>query len=443
MNKILQVRTAQAKVGLSIALATLMLLATRSAGQMEVFDSIQHALQGVKYAWEQSQWAEKLALLKSTLDQARQTVQLANEMKQVVGDPSQVVALIDQKFLDGALSDLAVGAFIQELQQLGAEIMALTNEAATLFEPIDVSAWNDPATAHLLITKLQNPAYRLERYKMMEHSIGRFEELQKKINARIAQQRTALSMLSQKLLAAKDDAEVQKAQGQIAVAQEVLRSLEGELDKARQGMRDQAAFIANRDQMEQLAVNASYPAQMDFYQASVASASRALLTGATITVPPLELSSGTASPATGNVPSGGGTTYSSSIAARVGEDTSGVPGTEGGNLACAWVVNDIYRQMTGSAIAPTGGELSVDSTLQAMLNQPDRFALVTRQQAEASGKDYIVASSYSQGSSGRHIGIGNGSTVWSNSSSSRSISQNYTTESWNQRYGTTLYFITQ
>lgn len=421
-------------------------IAFRAFGQMEVFDSVQHALQAAKYAWEQGQWAEKLAVLKSTLDQARQYVQLANDMKRVVGDPSQVVALIDEKFLDGALSDLGVGNFIADLQELGGEIHAITNEAATLFEPIDVSAWNDPNTAAAILTKLQNPAYRLERYKMMENSILRFEELQQKINLRINEQRAALARLSQKLASASDDAQVQKAQGQIQVAQEVLRSLENELDKARQGMRDQATFIANRNQMEQLAIGASYPTLLDYYQAGTANAARALLTGQRVVVPPpisVSVRQGGIPGGTYSGPLHGGASFSSVISSRTSESTAGIPGTENGNLACAWVVNDVYRQMTGTTITGNGNELSVDGTVQAMLGQSDKFALVTRQQAEASGQDYVIASSYSQGSTGSHIGIGNGTTVWSNSSSKRQISQNYSTESWNQRYGTTLYFVIQ
>lgn len=439
--------TAHRRKLLVACLVALQVGTTRLYPQMEVFDSVEHALQTVKYTWEQAQWAEKLALLKSTLDQARQYVQLANEMKMVVGDPSQVVGLIDSKFLDGALSDLGIGSFIQDLQQIGGEITALTNEASTLFEPIDVSAWSDPVVASQILSKLQNPAYRLERYKMMEHSITRFDELQQKINTRINQQRVALATLTKKLESAKDDAEVQKAQAQIQIAQEVLRSLESELEKARQSMRDQATLIANRDQMEQLAISAAYPTQLDYYQASSAAASRALLTGQRISVPLLNLPSTNAGPGIPTRGGGpmvvGGSSFSSAISNRIGESTAGVPGTGGGNMACAWVVNDVYRQMYGSTIAPEGSNLSVDSTIESMLNQSDKFTLVTRQQAEVSGQDYVIASSYSQGSTGRHIGIGNGTTVWSNSSSKQAISQNYSTESWSNRYGTTLYFITK
>lgn len=142
------------------------------------------------------------------------------------------------------------------------------------------------------------------------------------------------------------------------------------------------------------------------------------------------------------IPGGGSNAFTNGIAGRVGEITSGVPGTDRGNLACAWVVNDVFRQVHGSTITgPNGNSLSVYETMQAMERQPQMFTSVTREQAEASGGDYIIASNYAYGGSGSHIGIGSGSTVWSNSSGRTSIQQNYTTGSWENHYGATRYYL--
>jgi hypothetical protein len=146
------------------------------------------------------------------------------------------------------------------------------------------------------------------------------------------------------------------------------------------------------------------------------------------------------SPNPENLPPG---SLSESIANRVGESTAGVPGTNGGDVACAWVVNDVYKNATGQYITDlTGGSnLSVADTIAAMNANPTAFTQVTRAEAIASGQDYIIASNGVIGSNGSHIGIANGTTVWSNSSSKAEISQNYTVDSWNNHFGATSYYI--
>jgi hypothetical protein len=49
----------------------------------------------LKYAWEQTQWADKLATLHNTLTTVRQQLETANLVKQAIGDPVAAIALID------------------------------------------------------------------------------------------------------------------------------------------------------------------------------------------------------------------------------------------------------------------------------------------------------------------------------------------------------------
>ncbi len=142
----------------------------------------------------------------------------------------------------------------------------------------------------------------------------------------------------------------------------------------------------------------------------------------------------------------GTNTFSSVIANRVGESTFNVPGTNNGNVACAWVVNDVYRQMTGRTITGTFGQpgssnMLVKDTIDAMRANPQAFRQVTQAEAIASGQDYIIGSNYAYGGNGSHIGWGNGNSVWSNSSGRASIQQNYTPSSWQNQFGATQYFI--
>ena len=99
-----------------------------------------------------------------------------------------------------------------------------------------------------------------------------------------------------------------------------------------------------------------------------------------------------------------------------------MPGTESGNLACAWVVNDIFRGITGSTIVgPNGNPLSVYDTVRAMEGNPQMFTEVSREQAIASGRDYVSAWNPAWGGSASHIVYGRGDQGIGNSSGSRSI----------------------
>ena len=136
----------------------------------------------------------------------------------------------------------------------------------------------------------------------------------------------------------------------------------------------------------------------------------------------------------------GNGTLSSAITDRVGESTYNVPDTQNGNVACAYVVNDVYRTQTGQTITNgNGSNLSVIDTVHAMRASPDRFMAVDQATAVASGQDYIIASNPEFGSTGSHIGIGNGSTVWSNSSSRAVIREN--SYNWEGTFGATQYYI--
>jgi hypothetical protein len=183
-----------------------------------------------------------------------------------------------------------------------------------------------------------------------------------------------------------------------------------------------------------------FGAEQDFNSSNTGESARIAFNN--LLSPPTGAGGGVPSVSNPLIPGGGSNAFTNGIAGRVGEITSGVPGTDRGNLACAWVVNDVFRQVNGSTITgPNGNSLSVYETMQAMERQPERFTSVTREQAEASGGDYIIASNYAYGGSGSHIGIGRGSTVWSNSSGRTSIQQNYTTGSWENHYGATRYYL--
>jgi hypothetical protein len=62
----------------------------------------------LKYAWEQAQWADKLATLHDTLITVRQHLETANMVKQAIGDPVATIALIDNGLFSDFLQDSGI-----------------------------------------------------------------------------------------------------------------------------------------------------------------------------------------------------------------------------------------------------------------------------------------------------------------------------------------------
>src|SRR5262249_43584247 len=119
-----------------------------------------------------------------------------------------------------------------------------------------------------------------------------------------------------------------------------------------------------------------------------------------------------------------------SAKAFVGHDTSHVPGTDGGNLACAWSVNEVTRRALGKPISTDGeggnglGTVGIFEVLQA-------HHIRLGSAADARPGSIIIAPT--QGTNHGHVGIVGATAggvsdtaVFSNSSADAQFEQNYT-----------------
>ncbi|MDH2402769.1 hypothetical protein QCM77_22815 [Bradyrhizobium sp. SSUT18] len=124
--------------------------------------------------------------------------------------------------------------------------------------------------------------------------------------------------------------------------------------------------------------------------------------------------------------------------ASVGMDTSKVPGTEGGNLACAWAVNEVVRLALGKPIA-------ADSKGRNALGTGEVFDALRKHHIQTdspSPGSIIISPTPPSGTVHGHIGIvGQSPTggldntqVFSNSSGQGQFAQNRTFKSWRARY---------
>ena len=95
----------------------------------------------LKYAWEQTQWADKLATLHNTLTTVRQQLETANLVKQAIGDPVAAIALIDNGLFSDFLQDSGITDTLTDLAGIAQEGVQLSATIQELFQPIDMSAW--------------------------------------------------------------------------------------------------------------------------------------------------------------------------------------------------------------------------------------------------------------------------------------------------------------
>ena len=86
-----------------------------AAPGVEVRQDAKNIFDQIKYAWEQTQWADKLATLHSTLTAVRQHLETANLVKQAIGDPVAAIALIDNGLFSEYLQDSGIGETLGEL----------------------------------------------------------------------------------------------------------------------------------------------------------------------------------------------------------------------------------------------------------------------------------------------------------------------------------------
>jgi hypothetical protein len=135
----------------------------------------------LKYAWEQTQWADKLATLHSTLTTVQQHLETANLVKQAIGDPVAAIALIDNGLFSEYLQDSGIGETLGELIDITREGVELSVTVQQLFSPIDMAGWKnfsgDMTATFDGMASFRDSSDPLKRFRAVENAYSRFEIL--------------------------------------------------------------------------------------------------------------------------------------------------------------------------------------------------------------------------------------------------------------------------
>jgi len=218
--------------------------------QKNIFDQI-------KYAWEQTQWAEKLATLHNTLTTVRQHLETANQVKQAIGDPVAAIALIDNGLFSGYLEDSGIADTLGELAGIAQEGAELSATVSELFEPINLDSWknlsSDTTRSFDGIASFRDPSDPLKRFRAVDNAFSRFETLLGRAQNKRKVLNRQIAKLNTQLKNAQDDAEVQKLVGSLATAQTALNDLDDMVDTARGQVGLLHTLNQNRKEAEEVA----------------------------------------------------------------------------------------------------------------------------------------------------------------------------------------------
>lgn len=214
--------------------------------QKNVFDQL-------KYVWEQSQWAEKLATLHSTLDTVRQQLETANQVKQAIGDPVAAIGLIDSGVFSDYFAKSGIDDTLGELAGLVQEGAALSATVRSLFDPIDMGRWKDLSTSFEGMASFRDGGDPLKRFRAVETAYAKFETLIGRAQNKRKELNLQVSKLNTQLKGAKDDAEVQKLVGSLATAQTALGDLDYVSEEAGREVQMLQTLNQNRKDEEEVA----------------------------------------------------------------------------------------------------------------------------------------------------------------------------------------------
>ncbi len=214
--------------------------------QKNIFDQI-------KYAWEQAQWAEKLATLHNTLTTVRQQLETANQVKQAIGDPVAAIGLIDNGLFSGYLQESGITDTLSDLAGIAQEGVQLSGTIQELFQPIDLSGWKDLNKSFNGISSFRDAGDPLKQYRAVNNAFSRFEALLLKAQSKRLTLKGQIAQLNTQLKGAQTDAEVQKLVGSLATAQAALGDLDSMVGTAHGQIESLHILNQNREKEAEVA----------------------------------------------------------------------------------------------------------------------------------------------------------------------------------------------
>ena len=207
----------------------------------------------VKYAWEQTQWAEQLSNLANTLSTVQKQLATANQVKQAIGDPAAASGLIENGLFSSSLQNSGIADTLTDLAGIAQQSSKLSGTIQELFTPINMAAWTNIGTPFEGVSSFHDPTDPLKQYRAVENAYSRFEELLLQARSKHQVLNDQIAQLNTQLKNAPNDAQVQKLIGSLGTAQMALRNLDGMADTAHFQVELLKTLNQNRKEEEEVA----------------------------------------------------------------------------------------------------------------------------------------------------------------------------------------------
>ena len=207
----------------------------------------------LKYAWEQTQWAQQLSSLAQTLDTVKSELEVAQQVKQAIGNPAAISGMIQSGLFSSYLRNSGITDTLSDLSNITQQGARQSTAIQQMYRPIDLNAYKRIETPFEGTASFRDEEDPLKQFRAVENAYSNFQEMLQQAQTKRKELNIQIAALNDQLKSAQDDAEVQKLQGSLTTAQTSLKDLDGIMDGAEHQVRLLHMLNENRAATEAIA----------------------------------------------------------------------------------------------------------------------------------------------------------------------------------------------
>ena len=186
----------------------------------------------LKYAWEQTQWAQQLSSLAQTLDTVKSELEVAQQVKQAIGNPAAISGMIQSGLFSYYLRNSGITDTLSDLSNITQQGAKQSTAIQQMYRPIDLNAYKRLETPFERTASFPAEEDPLKQFRAVENAYSNFQDMLQQAQSKRRELNIQIAALNDQLKGAQDDAEVQKLQGSLTTAQTSLKDLDGIMDGA-------------------------------------------------------------------------------------------------------------------------------------------------------------------------------------------------------------------
>ena len=212
-----------------------------------------NAFDQLKYAWEQTQWAQQLSNLAQTLDTVKSQLEVAQQVKTAIGNPAAISGAIQSGLFSSYLRNSGITDTLSDLSNITQQGAKQSVAIQQMYRPIDLNAYKQIETPFEGTASFRDETDPLKQFRSVENAYSNFQDMLQQAQSKRKELNTQIAALNDQLKNAQDDAEVQKLHGSLTTAQTSLKDLDGIMDGAEHQVKLLHMLNENREATEAIA----------------------------------------------------------------------------------------------------------------------------------------------------------------------------------------------